>query len=91
MIKVGFIGLGEQGKPMAVNLAKNGFVIAIHDPALFREELDKIWYREWNKEQADAERIQLMVQGSHAGARVRRRTRTRVTGNCDGARIDRVN
>src|SRR3984893_3562358 len=114
MTKVGFIGLGEQGKPMAVNLAKDGFdlivhdlrrepvdeliaigakaansprevaagseiieiavvddaqveavvmgddgiieearpgsVIAIHDRAIFREELDKIWYREWNKE-----------------------------------------
>jgi len=44
----------------------------------------------WIKKQADSERIQVMVQGSHAGARVRRRTRTRVTGNIDGARIDRV-
>src|ERR1700694_6224843 len=31
MIKVGFIGLGEQGKPMAVNLAKDGFVLIVHD------------------------------------------------------------
>ncbi|HSU90062.1 MAG TPA: NAD(P)-dependent oxidoreductase [Sporolactobacillaceae bacterium] len=31
MIKVGFIGLGEQGKPMAVNLAKDGFDLIVHD------------------------------------------------------------
>ena len=62
-----------------------------YDPAIFREELDKIWYREWDKEQADAECIQVMVQGSHARARVRGRTRTRIAGNCDGGRIDRVN
>src|ERR1700688_456212 len=31
MIKVGFIGLGEQGKPMAVNLAKSGFDLIVHD------------------------------------------------------------
>jgi 3-hydroxyisobutyrate dehydrogenase-like beta-hydroxyacid dehydrogenase len=29
MTKVGFIGLGEQGKPMAVNLAKNGFDLLV--------------------------------------------------------------
>ncbi len=31
MITVGFIGLGEQGKPMAVNLAKNGFDLIVYD------------------------------------------------------------
>lgn len=31
MIKVGFIGLGEQGKPMAINLAKAGFELTVHD------------------------------------------------------------
>jgi len=40
MIKVGFIGLGEQGKPMAVNLAKNGFDLMVHD--LRREPVDEL-------------------------------------------------
>lgn len=31
MTKVGFIGLGEQGRPMAVNLAKDGFDLMVHD------------------------------------------------------------
>ena len=31
MIKVGFIGLGEQGKPLAVNLAKSGFDLIVCD------------------------------------------------------------
>ncbi|HJU28956.1 MAG TPA: NAD(P)-dependent oxidoreductase [Candidatus Binataceae bacterium] len=31
MIKVGFIGLGEQGKPIAANLAKDGFDLLVHD------------------------------------------------------------
>ena len=40
MIKVGFIGLGEQGKPMAVNLAKDGFDLILHD--LRREPVDEL-------------------------------------------------
>ena len=40
MIKVGFIGLGEQGKPMAVNLANAGFDLMVHD--LRREPLDEL-------------------------------------------------
>jgi len=40
MIKVGFIGLGEQGKPMAVNLAKDGFDLIVHD--LRREPVDEL-------------------------------------------------
>ena len=40
MIKVGFIGLGELGKPMAVNLAKNGFDLTVHD--LRREPVDEL-------------------------------------------------
>ena len=40
MIKVGFIGLGEQGKPMAVNLAKDGFDLVVHD--LRREPVDEL-------------------------------------------------
>jgi 2-hydroxy-3-oxopropionate reductase len=31
VIKVGFIGLGEQGKPLAINLAKAGFGLTVHD------------------------------------------------------------
>ncbi|MDO8432161.1 MAG: NAD(P)-dependent oxidoreductase [Candidatus Binatus sp.] len=31
VIRVGFIGLGEQGKPMAINLAKAGFELTVHD------------------------------------------------------------
>jgi len=38
MIKVGFIGLGEQGKPMAVNLAKDGFDPANIADALFLDD-----------------------------------------------------
>lgn len=30
-MKVGFIGLGEQGKPIAANLAKDGFDLVVHD------------------------------------------------------------
>jgi len=141
MIKVGFIGLGELGKPMAVNLAKNGFDLILHD--LRREPVDELIAigakaahsprelaaasevievavvdeaqveavaarsrsrnysiaahcaepsrRQLDKEQADSECDQVVVQGSHAGARVRRRARTRVAGNRDGARINRVN
>ena len=108
MIKVGFIGLGEQGKPMAVNLAKDGFDLIVHDlrpePV---DELIALGARAANSQREvaaggaqsrvadnwikNAERIQVMVQGSYAGARVRGRTRTRIAGNCDGARIDRVN
>jgi 3-hydroxyisobutyrate dehydrogenase-like beta-hydroxyacid dehydrogenase len=40
MIKVGFIGLGEQGKPMAVNLAKDGFNLIVHD--LRREPVEEL-------------------------------------------------
>jgi 3-hydroxyisobutyrate dehydrogenase-like beta-hydroxyacid dehydrogenase len=40
MIKVGFIGLGDQGKPMAVNLAKGGFDLVVHD--LRREPVDEL-------------------------------------------------
>ena len=40
MIKVGFIGLGEQGKPMAVNLAKDGFDLIVHD--LRREPVEEL-------------------------------------------------
>lgn len=31
MIKVGFIGLGEQGKPLAINVALGGFDLMVHD------------------------------------------------------------
>src|SRR5712692_8618323 len=40
MIKVGFIGLGEQGKPMAVNLAKSGFDLTVRD--LRQEPVDEL-------------------------------------------------
>ena len=30
-IKVGFIGLGVMGRPMATNLLKAGFTVAVHD------------------------------------------------------------
>jgi len=40
MIKVGFIGLGELGKPMAVNLAKNGFDLIVYD--LRREPVEEL-------------------------------------------------
>ena len=40
MIKVGFIGLGEQGKPMGVNLAKDGFDLIVHD--LRREPVEEL-------------------------------------------------
>ena len=40
MTKVGFIGLGEQGKPIAVNLAKNGFDLMVHD--LRSEPVDEL-------------------------------------------------
>jgi 2-hydroxy-3-oxopropionate reductase len=41
MTKVGFIGLGEQGKPMAVNLAKgSGFDLMVHD--LRKEPVDEL-------------------------------------------------
>jgi 2-hydroxy-3-oxopropionate reductase len=40
MIKVGFIGLGDQGKPMAVNLAKGGFDLIVYD--LRREPVDEL-------------------------------------------------
>ena len=31
MAKIGFIGLGRMGRPMASNLRKNGFELAVHD------------------------------------------------------------
>jgi 2-hydroxy-3-oxopropionate reductase len=31
MMRIGFIGLGEQGKPIAANLAKDGFDLLVHD------------------------------------------------------------
>ena len=31
MIRVGFIGLGEQGKPLAINVAMGGFDLMVHD------------------------------------------------------------
>ena len=40
MIKVGFIGLGEQCKPMTVNLAKSGFDLIVCD--LRREPVDEL-------------------------------------------------
>jgi 3-hydroxyisobutyrate dehydrogenase-like beta-hydroxyacid dehydrogenase len=41
MTKVGFIGLGEQGQPMAINLAKAaGFELTVHD--LRDEPVDKL-------------------------------------------------
>ena len=40
MIKVGFIGLGEQGKPMAANLAKAGFDLIVYD--LRREPVEEL-------------------------------------------------
>ena len=41
MIKVGFIGLGEQGKPMAINLTKAaGFDLMVHD--LRKEPVDEL-------------------------------------------------
>lgn len=40
MSKVGFIGLGEQGKPMAINLAKSGFNLIVHDSR--REPVDEL-------------------------------------------------
>src|ERR1700694_1773299 len=41
MIKVGFIGLGEQGTPMAINIAKTtGFDLMVHD--LRKEPVDEL-------------------------------------------------
>jgi 3-hydroxyisobutyrate dehydrogenase len=41
MTKVGFIGLGEQGKPMAINLAKSdGFDLTVHD--LLKTPVDEL-------------------------------------------------
>lgn len=40
MIKVGFIGLGEQGKPLALNIAASGFDLMVHD--LRREPVDEL-------------------------------------------------
>jgi 2-hydroxy-3-oxopropionate reductase len=41
MTKVGFIGLGEQGKPMAINLARAaGFDLVVHD--LRKEPVDEL-------------------------------------------------
>ncbi|HZO82102.1 MAG TPA: NAD(P)-binding domain-containing protein [Candidatus Binataceae bacterium] len=31
MTKVGFIGLGEQGKPLAINVAKGGLDLMVYD------------------------------------------------------------
>lgn len=40
MMKVGFIGLGEQGKPLALNVAQAGFDLMVHD--LRREPVDEL-------------------------------------------------
>ena len=40
MIRVGFIGLGEQGKPLAINVAMGGFDLMVHD--LRREPVDEL-------------------------------------------------
>src|SRR6266404_5033776 len=40
MIKIGFIGLGEQGKPMAINLANSGFDLIVDD--LRREPVNEL-------------------------------------------------
>jgi 2-hydroxy-3-oxopropionate reductase len=40
MIRVGFIGLGEQGKPLAINVATGGFDLMVHD--LRREPVDEL-------------------------------------------------
>lgn len=40
MTRVGFIGLGEQGKPLAINVAKGGFDLMVHD--LRREPVDEL-------------------------------------------------
>ncbi len=40
MIKVGFIGLGEQGKPLALNVASGGFDLMAHD--LRRAPVDEL-------------------------------------------------
>ena len=40
MIKVGFIGLGEQGKPLAINVALGGFDLMVHD--LRAEPVDEL-------------------------------------------------
>ncbi len=40
MTRVGFIGLGEQGKPLAVNVAKGGFDLMVHD--LRREPVEEL-------------------------------------------------
>ena len=39
-MKIGFIGLGEQGKPIAANLAKDGFDLLAHD--LRAEPMDEL-------------------------------------------------
>jgi 3-hydroxyisobutyrate dehydrogenase-like beta-hydroxyacid dehydrogenase len=40
MLRIGFIGLGEQGKPMAINVANGGFDLIVHD--LRRGPLDEL-------------------------------------------------
>src|ERR1700686_1876367 len=40
MIRVGFIGLGEQGKPLAINVATGGFDLRVHN--LRREPVDEL-------------------------------------------------
>jgi 3-hydroxyisobutyrate dehydrogenase-like beta-hydroxyacid dehydrogenase len=40
MTRVGFIGLGEQGKPLAINVAKGGFDLMVND--LRREPVDEL-------------------------------------------------
>jgi 3-hydroxyisobutyrate dehydrogenase-like beta-hydroxyacid dehydrogenase len=40
VIKVGFIGLGEQGKPLAINVALGGFDLMVHD--LRSEPVDEL-------------------------------------------------
>ena len=31
MASVGFVGLGNMGRPMALNLVKKGFALVVHD------------------------------------------------------------
>jgi 3-hydroxyisobutyrate dehydrogenase-like beta-hydroxyacid dehydrogenase len=40
MIRVGFIGLGEQGKPLAINVALGGFGLMVRD--LRAEPVDEL-------------------------------------------------
>jgi len=44
MTKVGFIGLGAMGRPMATNLLKKGYQLTVFD-LIFREEDEEYWRR----------------------------------------------